>query len=266
MMARGMAWLGRKFSDQVRRFWQYHLFSVATMLEMLAFWRRRQTQMMVVYRQVLFTGIEALWLITFIAVALGGLVILQGNLLLSNFGQSKLVYTILVTVLIRELAPLLTALIVIARSGSAISTELGNMVVNQEIDVLRSFGIDPLSYLVLPRVVGVIVSLFILTIYFCAASVVGGWLFSTLFFPIGFNAFFSDFIAQLRLSDVVMSLIKPIVFGGFIATISCFQGLSVSTASTEVPQRTIRAVVNSLVAVVLSDVVITAVYYTVVSR
>jgi phospholipid/cholesterol/gamma-HCH transport system permease protein len=260
-----LTYLGRGFLDNLKRFWAYYLFALASLREILVFWRRRQTGLVVVYRQILFTGIEALMLISFIAIALGGLVILQGNLLLSNFGQSKFIHLILVTVVIRELAPLFTALIVIARSGSAISTELGNMVVNQEIDILRSVGINPLSYLVVPRVIGVVVALLTLTVYFSIASVVGGWLFSTLFFPVSFKAFFSDFIAQLRLGDLLIGLVKAVVFGGFIATISCFQGLSVTSASTEVPQRTIRAVVNSLVSVVFADVVITALYYTVVS-
>jgi phospholipid/cholesterol/gamma-HCH transport system permease protein len=248
----------------LQNLWNYYLFAVVSLRETLAFYRRRQVGLLVVYRQILFTGIEALLLVSFFAIAIGGLVILQGNLLLSNFGQSKYIHMILATIVVRELAPLLTALIVVARSGSAISTELGNMVVNQEIDVLRSLGIDPLSYLAAPRVIGVVVSMITLSLYFSVAAVVGGWFCSTWFFPQSFGVFLSAFMMQLHMSDMVTGLVKSAVFGCFIATISCYQGLSVVSASTEVPQRAIRAVVNSLVAVVLSDMVITAFYYSVV--
>jgi phospholipid/cholesterol/gamma-HCH transport system permease protein len=263
-MTRLLQYLGGSVTQSLRGLWDYYLFSVASLREVLAFYGRRQTSMMVAYRQILFTGIEALALVSFFAIAIGGLVILQGNILLSNFGQSKIIHTILVTVVIRELAPLLTSLIVIARSGSAISTELGNMVVNQEIDVLRSMGIDPFSYLVAPRVIGVAVSTFTLSIYFCIAAVAGGWFFSNWFFPESFRVFFATFITRLRFGDILIELVKSAVFGVFVATISCYQGLSVVSASTEVPQRAIRAVVNSLVAVVVADVVITLLYYGVV--
>ena len=102
----------------------------------------------------------------FIALALGALIIVQGNSILPRFGQGKLLYTLLVIVITRELGPLLTAFIIIARSGTAIATELGNMVISHEIEAYVAVGINPIAYLVVPRFLGVTVSMVLLTVYF----------------------------------------------------------------------------------------------------
>jgi len=215
----------------------------------------------IITRQVLFTGYEALPLISLIALGVGGLIILQGYNLLSTFGQGIWLHRILVTVVINELSGLITALVVIARSGTAISTELGNMKVNREIALLKSFGISPNSYLVVSRVWGVVASMLVLAVYFNIIAVVGGWLFTRLFFPLGFRSFIYDFIGVLSISNLLMALSKSLVFGLIISITACYQGLSVSRASTEVPQRTIKAVVNSISAVILADMLITWLFW-----
>ncbi len=240
---------------------EFYLFVVQVFRKTLTFHRQKQIGFMVLLRQIMFTGYEALPLILFIALSIGGLIILEGNYILSGFGQSKLVYVILVTVVIRELSSIITALIVIARSGTAISTELGNMVINNEISLLRSFGISPVSYLVVSRFIGVVAAMFLLTIYFNLAAVIGGWLFATIFYPINFGYFVSQFLYQLSFADIIIFVIKSIVFGTVIALISCYQGLKVSIASTEVPQRTIKAAVSSMIVVVLFDILITVLFY-----
>jgi len=221
----------------------------------------RNISSVIIFKQILFTGFEALPIISFIALAVGGLIILQGYNLLSNFGQGIWVHVILVTVVIRELSAIMTALVVIARSGTAISTELGNMVINREIDLLRSFGISPLSYLVASRIIGVMAAMFILTLYFNIIAVLGGWLFSTIFNHIGFRSFINEFMSVLLFSDVLVTLLKPLIFGFIIAIMSSYQGLQVQRASTEVPQRTIKAVVQSIFLIIIANVMITASFY-----
>lgn len=221
----------------------------------------RNISSVIIFKQILFTGFEALPIISFIALAVGGLIILQGYNLLSNFGQGIWVHVILVTVVIRELSAIMTALVVIARSGTAISTELGNMVINREIDLLRSFGISPLSYFVASRIIGVMAAMFILTLYFNIIAVLGGWLFSTIFNHIGFRSFINEFMSVLLFSDVLVTLLKPLIFGFIIAIMSSYQGLQVQRASTEVPQRTIKAVVQSIFLIIIANVMITASFY-----
>jgi phospholipid/cholesterol/gamma-HCH transport system permease protein len=214
-----------------------------------------QINWQIILRQILFTGCEALPLITFIALGVGGLIILQGYNFLSDFGQTIWIHTIFRLVIVNELSIIITALIVIARSGTAISTELGNMTINREIDLLKSFGISPIGYLVLSRIIGVLIALFALAIYFNAIAILGGWFFSWFFNRIEFSPFINDFISVLQFSDVLFLLIKPVVFGFIISFVACYQGLSVQKASTEVPQRTLKAVVQSIFLIILFDII-----------
>jgi len=240
---------------------EFYLFILETLKQIFHFFKQKNISFIVVLRQIMFTGYEALGLISFIALAIGGLIILEGNNILGSLGGTQLIYVLLVTVVVRELSSILTALIVISRSGTAIATELGNMVVNHEIDSLLAIGISPIAYLVVSRLLGVVIATFILTIYFNISAIVGGWLFSTFFFPVNFMDFFGEFIKNLQPADLIICVVKPIIFGFAIALNSCYQGLRVRNASTEVPQRTIQAVVKSIVAVVFFDIIITALFY-----
>lgn len=236
-------------------------FTIKTISELLHVRANRHVSNLVIFRQILFTGFEALPLIGFIALAIGGLVIMQGYELLSTFGQGIWVHIILVRVVVGELSGIITALVVIARSGTAISTELGNMVVSREMNLLRSFGISPLVYLVVSRIIGVVIAMVVLTLYFNIIAVVGGWLFSQFFNNLEFRAFVNDFFSQLRLSYVLMGFLKSVVFGLIIAITASYHGMSVQKASTEVPQRTIRAVVSSIFTVIITDIIITWLFW-----
>jgi phospholipid/cholesterol/gamma-HCH transport system permease protein len=236
-------------------------FTIQTISELLHVRANRHVSNLVIVRQILFTGFEALPLIGFIALAIGGLVIMQGYELLSNFGQGIWVHIILVRVVVGELSGIITALVVIARSGTAISTELGNMVVSREMNLLRSFGISPLVYLVVSRIIGVVIAMAVLTLYFNIIAVVGGWLFSQFFNNLEFRAFVNDFFSQLRLSYILMGFLKSVVFGLIIAITASYHGMSVQRASTEVPQRTIRAVVSSIFTVIITDIIITWLFW-----
>ncbi|MDI3503324.1 MAG: phospholipid/cholesterol/gamma-HCH transport system permease protein [Candidatus Cloacimonadota bacterium] len=239
----------------------FFLFLAVTLREAFRAKSNRQMSSMVVFRQILFTGYEALPLISFLALAIGGLVILQGSNLLQDFGQGIWVHIILVTVVVNELSGILTALVVIARSGTAISTELGNMRVRREIDLVESFGISPIGYLVVSRILGVVIATTVLVLYFNLVAVLGGWLFTRMFNQLDFRTFISGFLSVLKFSHVISAVIKSICFGLIISTVSTYQGLSVQRASTEVPQRTIKAVVISIFAVILVDMLITWLFW-----
>ena len=235
----------------------FFLFLADVIPEVFSFRKNRFVSWTVVMRQVLFTGFEALPIISFIALGIGGLIILQGYTLLSNFGQGMWLHKILVTVVISELSGIITALVVIARSGTAISTELGNMVVRKEIDLLKSFSISPMSYLVVSRVYGVTLSVLLLSIYFSVIAVLGGWVFTSMFSPIDFRAFMYDFLNELKITTLVVGMVKSVIFGLIISITACYHRLSVHGAPTEVPQRTIKAVVHSLAWVIIADILVT---------
>lgn len=253
------------FENQIELFYVKTLsvvsFVFEIMYELKNFFLQRKITRLILIRQILFTGFEALGLISFVAVAVGGIIILEGSAILPDFGQSKLLYTILVTVILRELGGLLTAFIIIARSGTAIAAELGNMVVNQEVESLVSFGISPVLYLVVPRMLGVVLSMIALNIYFNVAALAGGWFMAYLFAPIPIPDFLHKLFSEISVSDISLTFVKSIFFGFIIAVVSSYQGLQVNFASTEVPQRTIKAVVLSLSWVIFLDIIITAIMY-----
>jgi len=229
--------------------------------ELKNFFLQRKITRLILIRQILFTGFEALGIIAFVAVAVGGIIILEGSAILPDFGRSSLLYTILVIVIIRELGGLLTGFIITARSGTAIAAELGNMVVNQEVEALVSFGISPVLYLVVPRLLGVMLSMIALNIYFNALALAGGWLVTHLFAPIPLMEFIQKLFSEISGRDIFSSFIKSLFFGFVIAVVSSYQGLQVNFASTEVPQRTIKGVVLSLTWIIIFDIIITAIVY-----
>lgn len=239
----------------------FFLFFIQSLFEALRIRNNRHVNGLIILRQILFTGYEALPLISFLALSIGGLIILQGSKFLEGFGQGIWIHIILVTVVINELSGILTALVVIARSGTAISTELGNMKVSRQIQLIESFGISPIGYLVVSRIIGVVISMVLLVVYFNLIAILGGWLFSIFFSTLEFRAFINDFLSILRFSHIFSSLIKSVVFGLIISCVSAYQGMSVKQASTEVPQRTIRAVVTSISAVIVADILITWLFW-----
>lgn len=251
----------QKFITNLNALLYFSAFVKVTLTEMGLFFYKKQVGFIVLLRQILFTGFEALNIISLIGLSIGGIIIIQGNLLLNNFGQSKLVYAILIIIITKELGPIITAFVIVARSGTAITTELGNMVVNHEMEALTSIGINPISYLVIPRILGVVISLFALTIYFNIAGLIGGFLVANLVQPLSFFDFFLNLLEQLKISDIIIGMSKSIIFGIIISIISCYQGFSVKFASTEVPQRTIKSVVQSFSGIIIFDAIITLIVY-----
>ncbi|MCK6615524.1 MAG: ABC transporter permease [Ignavibacteriales bacterium] len=224
---------------------------------------RKQTQIsaIVFFRQILFTGFDALSIIVLIAAAIGGIMVIEGNSVLPGFTQSKIFYNILISIVFRELSCLLTAFIIVARSGTAISTELGNMTINHEIEALLSFGVSPITYLVVPRVLGVVAAMVILSIYFNVAAVLSCWALSSMFVPVSLDDFLMYVFAELSITDLISGVVKSVVFGLVISLISTYQGLQVKIATTEVPQRTIKAVVLSLTWIIILDVLLTILFF-----
>lgn len=229
--------------------------------ETALFMRRRQVAFRVLVLQILFTGVEALNIVALIALAFGAVIIVEGSTILPRFGQTSLLYSILIIVITRELGPILTAFIIAARSGPAIATELGNMVVSHEIEAYISVGINPIAYLVVPRVLGVTVSVLVLTIYFNFFGLVGSYVVAQLIHPVPFVEYFSALLRTLQLRDIVSTFVKSVVFGVIISVVATYQGFRVSFSVTEIPRAAIKAVGQGFVICFLANAVITLIYY-----
>jgi phospholipid/cholesterol/gamma-HCH transport system permease protein len=212
-------------------------------------------------RQVFFTGFEAVGLISMIAAFVGATFVLQVQLL-SGALNTEMVGKVLVAVMLRELAPLVTAIVVAGRSGTAIATELGNMKVNDEILGLSSMGIDPLRFIVMPRIFGCIVSVLVLTVYFGALAIFAGYLVGVALG--GVSNMQSGFTDALSPADLPLFLAKGLTLGVLVGWLCCHFGLQAEGSPTEVPRCASHAVVMTLLACVASNALITLTFYWIV--
>ncbi len=216
----------------------------------------------VVSAQIYFTAWQALPVITVVACATGAIVIMQSSFQMSLLGAGgDIVGKVLVIAIIREIGPLLTALIVIARSGTAVASELGTLKANREIEALETMGINPLSYIVFPRILGGMLSVLCLAFFFDITALFGGYLVSALVQDRPFYFFVDSLAAAFQFEDMWLFLLKNGFSGLIIFVISCSQGLKVKQSLHEVPQVTSKAVVNSLAYVIAFHLIVSLLFY-----
>jgi phospholipid/cholesterol/gamma-HCH transport system permease protein len=209
--------------------------------------------------QVMFTGVQALSLVSAIGLLIGASIIIQTNMMMPADGE--LIGRVLVAVVLRELAPLITAIVVAGRSGTAIATELGNMKVNSEVLALSSLGVDPLRYVVLPRMVGCVVSVVALMIYFSIVSLSAAFAIGILATGASLSSFQQGVSGSVMPHDLALFFAKGLGLGTIVGWLSCHFGLQVNSSPTEVPQQASRAVVMSLLGCVVYNTALTAGFY-----
>ncbi|NIM48419.1 MAG: hypothetical protein GTN62_01885 [Gemmatimonadales bacterium] len=237
-VARSIAWLGA-----LARFFVLTLGS----------WRwlpraGRRVALRVLLRQVWFTALQAVPLIIVLSSILSFLVISQAVRELGRLGATELIGRLMVVAIVRELGPLLTALVVAGRSGTAIAAELATNKVMGEMNALEGMGIDPLHYHVLPRFGAALLSLLGLIIFFDLVAIFAGLLAAA---ASGMTSarYFDIVLASLTFRDVWLTVVKGLVFGTIVGMIPSFQGLAIRGSPTEVPIASSQAVVASIVAI-----------------
>lgn len=221
-------------------------------------WR---TVISVVSAQIYFTGFQALPIVSILALASGGIVILQSTAQLSLVGGSSMIGQLLIAITVRELSPLLTALIVIARSGTAVASEIGTMRVNKEIEALEVMGINPLSFIVFPRIIGGIISVVCLGFYFNIVALLGGYLVTRVIQDMPFHYYVEALANAIAFEDFALFLLKNSFSGAIIFVVSAYQGLLVKGSPHEVPQVTTKAVMNCIIYVVSFNLTVTLLSY-----
>ena len=216
----------------------------------------------VLTRQILANGVDALGFVGFIALLTGASFVLQAQVLLPQYGTSDMMGKLLVTIIIRELGPLLISFLVIARSGNAIAIELGHMKIHGDLKALRIAGIDPGIFLVLPRVLGLCVSIVCLTIYFCVLSLASGWLLHVAFQRdlAGSIDFLDSIAGAIGTADVLNLIAKTVAPALAIGMISCTEGLNVA-AATDAPHAASRAIKRSVIWVCVIAAIVSALTY-----
>jgi phospholipid/cholesterol/gamma-HCH transport system permease protein len=239
-------------------------FFVLVLKGVVHFIHRRQAAYKILVMQIFFTFVEALGVSSFLALGIGAAVNIIGLPFLTSLSQERLIYSLLITIITRELGPLLTAFIIIARSATAIATEMAGMVISHEVEAYISVGIDPIEHLAVPRFLGVTISLFLLNIYFSIFGLAGSFAVAQVFNPLPASVYFGNLLNVFSLPDLLVSAIKSISFGIVISILAMAQGFAVERSSTEVPVAGLKAVSLSFGWCITLDILISALYYIVV--
>jgi len=205
-------------------------------------------------------GFDALPITGLLVFLMGVVISYQGAEQLRRYGANIFVADLVGLAMLRELSPLLTAIIVAGRSGSAYAAQIGTMKVTEEVDALRTVGIVPIDLLVLPKIAALAIALPLLTVYADVVGVAGGMLMAKTELAVGYQDFLDRLQDALRLSDYLVGLFKAPIFAGIIAVVGCFQGFQVSGDAESVGRRTTVSVVQSIFLVIVADAVFSVIF------
>jgi phospholipid/cholesterol/gamma-HCH transport system permease protein len=211
--------------------------------------------------QAMDVGVRALPIISLITFFIGLIIALQSAYELRRFGGIYYVAAAVAIAMSRELGPLVTAIVVIGRSGSAFAAEIATMKVSEEIDALETMAISPINFLVTPKLIAMIVMLPCLTIWANAMGILGGSLFGVAKADFTFVRYVRASVDSLFFPDIASGLIKSFMFGITITVVGCLEGLSTNGGAEQVGHSTTRAVVMSIFLVILVDLIFTALFF-----
>ena len=214
-----------------------------------------------VIEQMDYSGAGSFFIILLISLFIGMALSLQLSAELSAMGFKMYIGKIVGVSIIREIGPVLTALVYAGRVGSGVASELGSMVLGHQVDTLRVFGVDPVRKLVTPRVLGCLIMLPALTIIGDTVSIVGGYYIAVFVSYQSGSVYWSSIRDVLNFENVVSGSIKPFIFAYLIACISCYMGLSTKGGAVGLRRATTRAVVASFIMIIVSDFVLTRVLF-----
>lgn len=251
-------YLGKRTMDVINNLGATAIFF---MLAICNIFRRKQFEEIV--RQVFFIGAKSTNIVMFIALFTGMVLGLQLYYTLIKFGSEGVLGSVVALTLIRELGPVLTAIMVTARAGSAMTAEIGILRISEQIDALYTMRIDPVRYLISPRIAAAIISFPLLTAFFDLIGILGGYLTGVVLLGINKGAYFYRILSYVELVDIRGGFIKSLVFAALVATICCYQGYFThlrgdSFGAKSVSLSTTSAVVLSCVMILVSDYVVTS--------
>jgi len=206
-------------------------------------------------------GVRALPILSLITFFIGLILALQSAYELRKFGAINYVASAVAISMSRELGPLITAIVVIGRSGSAFAAEIGTMQVTEEIDALETMAISPVRFLVAPKFLAMVVMLPCLTIWANSMGMLGGALFGVTQADFTWGRYIQASVDALFLRDITSGLIKSVMFGVTITAVGCHEGLSTGAGAEQVGRSTTRAVVMSIFLVIVVDLIFTALFF-----
>jgi phospholipid/cholesterol/gamma-HCH transport system permease protein len=209
--------------------------------------------------QLMQIGANSMVVVALIGMFTGAVLAVQGVYTLSKFGATAYVGSMVALSLIRELGPVLTALMVIGRAGSAVTAELGIMKITEQVDALRSMAVDPVRYLMAPRLLAGIIAMPLLAGIFVAVGIFGGYFVATILLHMNSGTFLSQMDASVDWRDVYCGFIKSLAFGFIFGWVACYKGYTSGFGAIGVNKATTQSVVTASVAVLIVDYFLTSI-------
>ncbi len=247
-------WTGRRLSRSLLYIINLMTFSIQALREWLSNNRIFDSKSYItVVQQIIFTGVDALPTIILLGLATGFVFTYRLIAVISSLGAAEDIVNLLVTVICLGIAPFLSAIILISRTGSAIVVDIGNMKLHGEITGLEMLGININDYLIAPRIIGCAISQLVITVFFTIIAMVIGIVLSGLLLSTSYFDLLITMSTAFTPHLLLVFITKNLLFGFIIATTACYNGLSVFGSATEIPQRTTRAIVDSLVFIFIID-------------
>ncbi|MBT8441806.1 MAG: ABC transporter permease [Gammaproteobacteria bacterium] len=205
-------------------------------------------------------GAQALPIVSLVSFLIGMIFAFVGVMQLRNFGAGISTADLVAVAMIREMAPIMTAIIMAGRTGAAYAAQLGTMKVNEEIDALTTLGLDPTDFLVLPRLIALIIMMPLLTMYSSLMGILGGTLVAMFMLDASFIQYAVQTVDSVGLNALFGGLFKSVVYGSLVAVAGCQQGMACGNSAMAVGQATTRAVVMSIVLIVVAASILTVIY------
>ena len=212
-------------------------------------------------QQSLIIGVNALQIVALISFLIGLILALQSAAQLRQFGANIYVADLIGIAMLKEMGPIMTAIVVAGRSGSAIASEIATMVVTEEIDALETMALNPIRYVIVPKFHAITVTMPLLTILSDLIGILGGFIIGITYLQLSPQAFFNELLTVLILKDVFTGLIKSVIFAWIIVIVGCYQGLKVKGGAEGVGKATTASVVTSIFFVIVADSIMGLIFY-----
>jgi phospholipid/cholesterol/gamma-HCH transport system permease protein len=222
--------------------------------------RPRSVRLVSLVNQIEQSGLNAVPIVCLLSFLIGIVIAYVGADQLRQFGAEIFTVNLLGVIMLREIGVLLASIMIAGRSGSAFTAQIGTMQVNEEIDAMRTLGLDPMHVLVLPRINGLLVSLSLLAFLSNVAGLLGGAVMATVVLDVTFLQFINQLQSVVTINHFVVGMIKAPVFAFIIAIVGCYEGLRVSGSAESVGRMTTRSVVTSIFLVIIADAIFSVIF------
>lgn len=246
--------------DQIGASWQLFLETLSWLLRSLVN-RKVRIGRPAIVSQIVRIGVRSILIVSLVSGCVGFILAFQMAPPLDDFGQKDLVANITGVAVFRELGPLIAAIVLTGFAGAAIAAEIGTMVVGEEIEALEAHALNPVRFLVVPRVVAAVISMTLLAVWSDWVAVSAGYIVGTLSLGIDGEIYIRNTLEQVKLVDFLTGIGKATVFGLLIGLISCTNGLRVTGGARGVGNATTNTVVQSIVAIIVADLIFTGIFY-----